>query len=87
MNKITSALDDFPFWPSNKDAHLAGPRFVLWSENHILMSKFSAFVSAVEEKMMDSEKVYTATNVVTGGVIREDHNVMNVSVSVLLFMP
>ena len=29
---------------------------------------------------MDSEKgIYTATNVVTGGVIREDHNVMNVS--------
>lgn len=82
VNKITSALDDFPFWPSNKDAHLAGAEALcFWSENHILMLLSSAHLYRQwRRKMMDSEKgIYTATNVVTGGVIREDHNVMNVS--------
>ena len=82
VNKITSALDDFPFWPSNKDAHLAGAEALcFWSENHILMLLSSAHLYRQwRRKMTISENgVYTATNVVTGGIIREDHNVINVT--------
>jgi hypothetical protein len=82
INKITSALDDFPFWPSTNDSSRADAGdLCFWSENHILMLLTSAHLYRQWRRKMSEEGsgVYIATNVVRGGQVREDNYVMHVT--------
>lgn len=74
INKISSVLDDFPFWPSLHDPPRAGADEVcFWTENHILMLLSSAHLYRQWQRHMKRKNFYNAPNAVAGGRVREVH--------------